>query len=82
MRHLPREWVDKRVAVLFQRQGIAVLKAILTGDNDGGIFVELREEQKVRKRFLPWSAVAYIELLEEVEKSRSGVRITSKPPGL
>ena len=68
--YLPKEWNGKRVAVRFTRgRGF---DARLVGDNAGGITVEPikkedaeDEEEGARSAFVPWSAVRYIQLLEE-----------------
>jgi|SRR5215212_5832218 len=71
--YLPKEWNGKRVAVRFARgRGF---DARLVGDNAGGITVEPvkeedaeeehAEEEHARRAFVPWSAVRYIQLLEE-----------------
>jgi hypothetical protein len=68
--YLPKEWNGKRVAVRFARgRGF---DARLVGDNAGGITVEpIKEEdaqdqeERARSAFVPWSAVRYIQLLEE-----------------
>jgi hypothetical protein len=66
--YLPKEWNGKRVAVRFARgRGF---DARLVGDNAGGITVEPvkeedAEEEHARRAFVPWSAVRYIQLLDE-----------------
>ena len=68
--YLPKEWNGKRVAVRFARgRGF---DARLVGDNAGGLTVEpIKEEdaqdqeERARSAFVPWSAVRYIQLLEE-----------------
>lgn len=71
--YLPKEWNGKRVAVRFARgRGF---DARLVGDNAGGITVEPvkeehakeehAEEEHARSAFVPWSAVRYVQLLEE-----------------
>ena len=64
--YLPKEWNGKRVAVRFARgRGF---DARLVSDNAGGITVEpIKEdgEESVRSAFVPWSAVRYVQLLEE-----------------
>ena len=69
--YLPKEWNGKRVTVRFARgRGF---DARLVGDNAGGITVEPikeedaeeDEEESARSAFVPWSAVRYIQLLEE-----------------
>ncbi len=64
--YLPKEWNGKRVAVRFARgRGF---DARLVSDNAGGITVEpIKEdgEESARSAFVPWSAVRYVQLLEE-----------------
>jgi hypothetical protein len=73
--YLPRGWKGKRVSVLFGRESGGGFDATLVNDNDGGVQVELVEEQAVRRMFIPWSAVRYIELREEPTDERQGVTI-------
>ena len=73
--YLPKEWNGKRVAVRFTRgRGF---DARLVGDNAGGITVEPvkeedaeDEEEGARSAFVPWTAVRYIQLLEEPIEGR------------
>jgi hypothetical protein len=66
--YLPKEWNGKRVAVRFARgRGF---DARLVGDNAGGLTVEPikeedDEEERPRSAFVPWTAVRYVQLLEE-----------------
>ena len=68
--YLPKEWNGKRVAVRFARgRGF---DARLVSDNAGGITVEPikeedeeDEEERARSAFVPWTAVRYVQLLEE-----------------
>ena len=69
--YLPKEWSGKRVAVRFARgRGF---DARLVGDNAGGLTVEPikeedeeeDEEERTRSAFVPWTAVRYVQLLEE-----------------
>jgi hypothetical protein len=69
--YLPKEWSGKRVAVRFARgRGF---DARLVGDNAGGLTVEPikeedeedDEEERPRSAFVPWTAVRYVQLLEE-----------------
>jgi len=69
--YLPRSWKGKRVSVLFERESGGGFDATLVNDNDGGVEVELVEEQAVRRMFMPWSAVRYVELMEEPDERRA-----------
>ena len=77
--YLPKEWNGKRVAVRFARgRGF---DARLVGDNAGGITVEPTkeedaEEERPRSAFVPWTAVRYVQLLEE-----PGERRRARPKG-
>ena len=71
----PPGWVNKRVTILLNTQGQRLWGKV-TEDNEGGCVVELEgqgtpEEDflSVRRVFIPWYAVRYIELLEEPEGS-------------
>lgn len=78
--YLPKRWTGKRVLVRFGGRERAGFEAWLGGENAGGLFIEIREEEGVRTAFVPWTAVRYVELLEPAE-SGPGVRVTEKPPG-
>lgn len=76
---LPRGWIGKRVAVNLQGQG--GFEANLVSDNAGGVEIESigdtegsgnTEDAVIRRLFLPWSAVRYVELLEEERRPASG----------
>jgi hypothetical protein len=71
---LPRGWKNKRVSVLFERERGGSVDATLVNDNDGGVQLEMVEEQVVRRMFVPWVAVRYVELMEEPEEQQ-GVTI-------
>jgi hypothetical protein len=68
--YLPSGWVNKHVAVVFEREGSGGIDAKLISHSEGGIFVELGYSQDTRRLFMPWSAVRYVELLEEADESR------------
>jgi hypothetical protein len=70
--YLPREWFNKHVAVVFEREGAGGIDAKLISDSEGGVFVEVGYSQDIRRLFMPWSAVRYVELLEEADESRPG----------
>ena len=79
--YLPKEWNGKRVAVRFARgRGF---DARLVSDNAGGITVEPikeedDEEERARSAFVPWTAVRYVQLLEEPsERQRTRPKGTS-----
>jgi hypothetical protein len=90
--YLPKGWNGKRVAVRFTRgRGF---DARLVGDNAGGITVEpikedpIKEdaeedaEERARSAFVPWSAVRYVQLLEEPsepQKARPKRTAAKKP---
>ncbi len=85
--YLPKEWNGKRVAVRFARgRGF---DARLVSDNAGGITVEpIKEdaeedgEESARSAFVPWSAVRYVQLLEEPserQRTRSKGTAAKKP---
>jgi hypothetical protein len=81
-RYLPRGWSGKRIGILFeQRERGSIDGATLVNDNDGGVEVELVEEQVTRRVFVPWSAVLYVELMEEPDERRAPAQITNRPPG-
>ena len=67
---LPKGWNGKRVAVLFERESGGGLKARLIGDSTGGVTVEVATDQGARTFFVPWTAIRYVELLEEAAKGR------------
>jgi len=82
--YLPKEWNGKRVAVRFARgRGF---DARLVSDNAGGITVEPikedAEEEDARSAFVPWSAVRYVQLLEEPSEPQKArpKRIAAKKP--
>jgi predicted kinase len=67
---VPSTWHGKKVVVLFgQEGGGSSFVARLVNDSAGGIHIEITEDQAVRKLFVPWSAVRYVELLEEAAES-------------
>jgi hypothetical protein len=82
--YLPKEWNGKRVAVRFTRgRGF---DARLVSDNAGGITVEPinedAEEEDAQSAFVPWSAVRYVQLLEEPsepQKARPKRTAAKKP---
>ncbi len=85
--YLPKEWNGKRVAVRFATgRGF---DARLVGDNAGGLTVEpikeedaQDEEESARSAFVPWTAVRYIQLLEEPserQKARPKRTAAKKP---
>jgi len=85
--YLPKEWNGKRVAVRFARgRGF---DARLVSDNAGGLTVEPinedaeeDEEESARSAFVPWSAVRYVQLLEELsepQKARPKRTAAKKP---
>ena len=85
--YLPKEWNGKRVAVRFATgRGF---DARLVGDNAGGLTVEpikdedaQDEEERARSAFVPWTAVRYIQLLEEPserQKARPKRTAAKKP---
>ena len=73
--YLPRVWKGKRVSVLFERESGGRFDATLVNDNDGGVQVEMVEERVVRRMFMPWSAVRYVELMEEPADERQAPTI-------
>jgi len=77
MAHLPRGWKGKRATVIFDRPEGGGIEAILVMDNDSGLELEVvegeAEEQAVRRVFVPWPAVRYVELLEEPDERGSTV---------
>ena len=75
--HLPKGWSGKQVAVLFERESGGGLKARLIGDSTGGVTVEAAAEQSSRTFFVPWTAIRYVELLEEAAERRPTA--TSRP---
>ena len=69
--YLPKEWNGKRVAVRFTRgRGF---DARLVGNSAGGITVEPikedAEEEDAQSAFVPWSAVRYVQLLDELSEA-------------
>ena len=85
--YLPKEWNGKRVAVRFARgRGF---DARLVDNNAGGITVEpikeedaQDEEERARSAFVPWTAVRYIQLLEEPsegQRARPKSTVAKKP---
>jgi hypothetical protein len=82
--YLPKEWNGKRVAVRVARG--RSFDARLVGDNAGGNTVEPikedAEEEDTRSAFVPWSAVRYVQLLEEPsepQKARPKRTAAKKP---
>jgi hypothetical protein len=81
-KYLPRGWSGKQISILFeQRERGSIDGATLVNDNDGGVEVEFVEEQATRRVFVPWSAVLYVELMEEPDEQRAPVQITNRSPG-
>ena len=84
--YLPRGWRARRVRVAYGGLTRAHFDATLVSENEGGINIELvdpgegPEVQGVRRVFLPWEAVQYVELLEEPDV-RQGLRVIRKPAG-
>lgn len=76
--YLPREWRGKRVAVRFLAEG--GLEGSLVDHKDGGVFLEVAEDQKTRTLFIPWSSVRYVELLEPADE-RPSMQPVKKPRG-
>ncbi len=72
--HLPKGWNGKQVAVLFERESGGGLKARLIGDSTGGVTVEAAADQGSRTFFVPWTAIRYVELLEEATESRPAAK--------
>ena len=70
MGYLPTGWKGKRVVVLFERQGGGRFEATLVNDNEGGVELETAEEQSIRRMFMPWSAVRYVELMEKPDEQQ------------
>jgi hypothetical protein len=72
MAHLPRGWRGKRAVVVFDREEGGGIEATLVSDNAGGLELEVvegeGEKQDIRKVFMPWSAVRYVELKEEPDE--------------
>ena len=66
---VPSTWNGKNVVVLFWQEGGSSFVARFVNDSAGGILIEITEDQAVRKLFVPWSAVRYVELLEEAAES-------------
>jgi hypothetical protein len=66
---VPSTWHGKKVVVLFGQEGGGSFVARLVNDSAGGIHIEITEDQAVRKLFVPWSSVRYVELLEEAAES-------------
>lgn len=66
---MPSTWNGKNVVVLFWQEGGSSFVARFVNDSAGGILIEITEDQAVRKLFVPWSAVRYVELLEEAAES-------------
>jgi len=63
---VPSTWHGKQVVVLFGQEGAgSSFRAILVNDSAGGVHIEITDDQDVRKLFVPWSAIRYVELLEE-----------------
>jgi len=76
--YLPTGWHGKRVAVLFNADG--GFEGSLFNDSDGGVMVDIVEDQSARKLFIPWSSVQYVELLEQADE-RPHRQAVKKPPG-
>ena len=67
---VPSTWHGKKVVVLFGQEGAgSSFVARLVNDSAGGIQLEITDDQAVRKLFVPWSAIRYVELLEEAAES-------------
>ncbi len=71
--YLPGDWSGKHVGVRFNHAGH--LEARLVDTNDGGMTVEVTQsaggeegQGPTRSVFIPWSAVQYVELLEESQR--------------
>ena len=85
MAHLPRGWKGKQATVVFDRPEGGGIEVTLVRDNDGGLEVEVvggeGEGQAIRRVFMPWSAVRYVELREAPDERTPGVSVVDKPPG-
>lgn len=77
-RHLPKGWIGKRVAVLFETNG--GFEGSLFNNNDGGVILDVVQDQRTRKLFIPWSSIRYVELLEEADE-RPPMQAVKKPRG-
>ncbi len=73
--YLPKGWSGKRVAVLFESEG-GRLEGRVTSESAAGVAINVEEGQGVSKRFVPWSALRYVELLEEAGEKTA----ISRPP--
>jgi hypothetical protein len=71
--YLPEDWVNKQVTVVFEREvNMATwIVAKLLSDNEGGINIEQSEDLSVRRMFVPWSSVRFVEGLSEPHNSES-----------
>ena len=62
--HLPAGWQNKRVAINLLREQSGALEGLVTESNEGGFVLDMSGEGAARSIFVPWSAVAFVELLE------------------
>ena len=77
--YLPVEWRGKHVAVVWGG-GSGNIEATVIDNNEGGLTVEViregeRDKGDVRKAFIPWPAVRYVELLEEADEEDTEFRM-------
>jgi hypothetical protein len=78
--YLPFGWSENRVRVVFgSERGGSNIEATVVGDSEGGLTVEVareeeQAEERVRRAFIPWYAVRYVELLEEPDED-PGIQI-------
>ncbi len=72
-RYLPEEWQGKRVALQYLGEG--GFRGTLVSESEGGIFLQVFQNQNARNLFIPWSSIRYLELLEEADKSPSMMRV-------
>ncbi len=69
--YLPSAWRGKRVSVYFNTAG--GIEARVVDQNDGGMNIEVTkegatEEGSGRRVFVPWTAVRYVERLDESQQ--------------
>jgi hypothetical protein len=79
--YLPKAWLGKRVAVVFRPEGVG-LKGSLFSSSEGGVVLQVVENEETRNLFIPWSSVRHIELLEQADEWPPTQQVLEKPPGM
>ncbi len=64
MNPLLADWLTKRVHLVLRTNNVAALDGILTNADGTGVIIELLKGQSSQFKFVPWTSVLHMDLLQ------------------